>query len=57
MVATIVFGLYGTVGGTVYYVVKTAAANGRLEVRGGDAVPASAHRSDSVWLCACVRAC
>ena len=31
MIATIVFGLYGTVGGTVYYVAKTAAANARLE--------------------------
>ena len=31
MVATIVLGLYGTVGGTVYYVVKTAANAQRLE--------------------------
>ena len=32
MIATLVFGLYGTVGGTVYYVAKTAHAT-RLEVR------------------------
>ena len=31
MIATIVFGLYGTVGGTVYYVAKKAAASARLE--------------------------
>lgn len=47
MIATLVFGLYGTVGGTVYYVAKTAHA-ARLEVR------YVARRS---FTCRCLRLC